>query len=161
MQAAVKAGKARFALKGYQRIQKCNLKEAMWSYLADLVKQAAVVSVEWWDKLKPLKINTKVNKKPQYLKPIPELIDKFGVPFPTAQQAADGWVKSFAAIEGGEVTTASQIADIVLREAATHLASHYIGPVTDLIFRRQAKEALRKTKSGSAPGPDGITVGFL
>ena len=55
--------------------------------------------------IKPLRINTKGTKLLQYLKPIPEFIDKFGVPFPTAQQAADGWVKSFAAIEGGEVTT--------------------------------------------------------
>ena len=81
--------------------------------------------------------------------------------FPTAQRAADGWVKSFAAIEGGEVTTDSQIVDIVLREAATHFANHYTGPVTDLISRRQVEEALRKTKSGSARGPDGITVDFL
>ena len=77
------------------------------------------MNVDWWDKLKPLRINTKGKNVPQYLKPIPELIDKFGVPFPTAQRAADGWVKSFAAIEGGEITTASQIVDIVLREAAT------------------------------------------
>ena len=97
----------------------------MRAYVDDLVKQAAVVSGDWWDKLKPFGINTKGKKAPQYLEPIPELIDEFGVPFPTAQRAADGWVKSFAAIEGGEVTTASQIVDIVLREAATYLANHY------------------------------------
>ena len=86
LQAVVKAGKAGLALRGYQRLQTCNFKEAMPSYLADLVKQAAVVSVDWWDKLKPLRINTKWTKVPQYLKPIPDLIDKFGVPFLTAQQ---------------------------------------------------------------------------
>ena len=68
----------------------------MSSYLADFVKQAAVVSVDWWDKLKPLIINTKGKNVPQYLKPIPELIDEFGVLFSTAQRAADGWVTSFA-----------------------------------------------------------------
>ena len=78
----------------------------MSGYLADFVKQAAVVRVDWWDKLKPLRISTKGKKVPQYLKPIPEFIDEFGAPFPTAQRAADGWVKSFAATEGGEVTTA-------------------------------------------------------
>ena len=151
MQASAKAGKAEVALMGYQRIQNSNLKEAMSGYLDDLVKQAAVVSLDWWDKLTPLRINTKGKKVPQYLKPIPKLIDEFGVPFPTARGAADGWVKSFAAIEGGEVTTASRIVHIVLREAATHLANHYAGPVTDLISRREVEETLRKTKAGSAP----------
>ena len=82
----------------------------------------ATVSVDWWDKLKPLRIGTKGKEVPQYLKPIPELVDEFGMPFATAIKAADGWVKSFTAIEGGTVTTASQIVDIILREAATHLA---------------------------------------
>ena len=67
-------------------------------------------------------------------------------------------MKSFAAIEGGEVTSASQIVDIVLREAASHFAKHYTGPITDLIFRKHVEEALRKTKTGTAPGPDEITV---
>ena len=50
------------------------------------------MSVDWWDKLKPPRINTKGKKVPQYFKPIPELIDEFGMPFPTARHAADGWV---------------------------------------------------------------------
>ena len=119
------------------------------------------MGVDWWDKLKPLRIHTKGKKVPQYLKPIPELIDSFGVPFPTAQRAADGWEQSFATIEAGEGTTSFQIADIVLREAATHLARHYTSPIMDLISRRQVEEALRRTNTGSAPGPDGITVDFL
>ena len=61
----------------------------------------------------------------------------------------------------GEVTTAFQVVDIVIKEAGTHLASHYSGPITDLISRRQVEEAFRKIKNGSAPGPDGITVDFL
>ena len=51
----------------------------MSSYLADLVKQAAIVSVDWWDKLKPLRINTNGKNVPQYFKFIPELIHEFGV----------------------------------------------------------------------------------
>ena len=98
---------------------------------------------------------------PQYLQPIPELVDDFGMPFATATKAADGWVKSFAAIEGGTVTTAAQIVDIVLREAAINLADQFSGPITDIISRRQVEEAFRKAKTGSAPGPDGITVDFL
>ena len=50
LQASAKAGKAEVALRGYQRIQQSNLKEAMRGYLDDLVKQAAVVSIDWWDK---------------------------------------------------------------------------------------------------------------
>ena len=53
--------------------------------------------------------------------------------------------------EGGEVTTATQVVDIVVKkEAATHLASRYTGLVTDLISRRQVEEVLRRTKAGSA-----------
>ena len=83
------------------------------------------------------------------------------MPCPTARQAVDGWAQGFAKIEGGDVTTADQIVDIVSKEAAKHLASHYTGPITDLISRRQVEDVLRKTKAGSAPGPDGITVDFL
>ena len=83
------------------------------------------------------------------------------MPYPTARQAADGWVQAFAIIEGGEVTTATQIVDIVLREAATHFASHYAGRITELISRRQVEEVLRRTKAGFARGPCGITVEFL
>ena len=134
----------------------------MAKYLASFIKQAATVSVDWWDKLKPLRIGTKGKKVPQYLKPIPELVDEFGMPFATATKAADGWVKSFAAIEGGTVTSASQIVDIILREAATNLADQFSGPITELVSSRKVEEeALRNTKIGFAPGPDGITVDFL
>ena len=126
-----------------------------------MVEQAATVSVDWWEKLKPLRIGTKGKKVPQYLQPIPEIVGDDGMPFATATKAADGWVKSFAAIEGGTVTTAAQIVDIVLRDAAINLADQFSGPITDIISRRQVEEVLRKTKTGSAPGPDGITVDLL
>lgn len=51
LQASAKTGKAEVALRGYQRIQQSNLKEAMSGNLNDFVKQAAVVSFDWWDKL--------------------------------------------------------------------------------------------------------------
>ena len=73
--AKAKAGKAEVALRGYQRIQQNNLKEALKDYLAALVEIAATVSVDWWDKLKPLRIGTKGKKVSQYFKPIPELVD--------------------------------------------------------------------------------------
>ena len=53
----------------------------MPSYLVDLVKQAAVVSVDLWDKLKPVRISNKGKIAPQYFKHIPQLIDEFGVFF--------------------------------------------------------------------------------
>ena len=65
LKAKAKAGKAEVALRGYQRIQRSNLKEALAKYLASLIKQAATVSVDWWDKLKPLRIGTKGKKVPQ------------------------------------------------------------------------------------------------
>ena len=117
------------------------------------------MSIDWRDKIKPLRINTNGKHVPQYLKPIPELIDEFGMFFfPTARHAADGWVQVFATIEGGVVPTASQVADIVFKEAATHLASHHLGLITDLISRRQVEEALRRTKAvcshfGSSAAP--------
>ena len=55
------------------------------------------------------------------------------MPFAIVIKAADGWVKSFPAIEGGTVTTAAQIVDIVLRKAATNLADQFSGPITDII----------------------------
>ena len=70
---------------------------------------------------------------PQYIQPIPEIVGDDGMPFATATKAADGWVKSFAAIEGGTVTTAAQIVDIVLREAAINLSDNFSGPITDII----------------------------
>ena len=97
----------------------------MHKYLAALIEQAATVSVDWWEKLKPLRIVTTGKKVPQYLQPIPEIVGDDGMPFATATKAADGWVKSFAAIEGGTVTTAAQIVDIVLREAAINLVDHF------------------------------------
>ena len=103
-------------------------------------------------------MGTQGKKVPQYLQPIPEIVDHDGTPFPTATKAADGWVKTFAAIEGGTITSAEQIIEIVLQEAAICLANQYSGPITDIISRRQVEEALRKTEAGSAPGPDGITV---
>ena len=129
--------------------------------MVSLVEQASTVSIDWWDKLEPCRIGTKGKNVPQYFKPISELVDELGMPFATATKAADGWVKSFAAIEGGTVTSASQIVDIILREAATNLADQFSGPITELVSRRQVEEASRKTKTGSAPGPDGITVDFL
>ena len=59
LQASAKAGKAEVALRGYQRIQKVNLKEALRMYLDQVVQQEAVMSIDWWDKLKQLKIITK------------------------------------------------------------------------------------------------------
>ena len=56
---------------------------------------------------------------------------------------ADGWVLVSAKIEGGDTTTADQIIDIVLKEAAINLASHFTGPITDLISRRQVEEDMR------------------
>ena len=61
-------------------MQRANLKEALRKYFDELVQQAAVMSIDWWDKLKPLRINTKGKK----------------VLFPTARHAADGWVQGFA-----------------------------------------------------------------
>ena len=61
--------KSRGCFKGIPTDPTNNLTEAMTSYLADFVKQAAVVSVDWWDKLKPLRINTKGKKVPHYVKP--------------------------------------------------------------------------------------------
>ena len=84
-----------------------------------------------------MRIRTKGKKVFQYLKPIPELVDDEGVLFATATKAADGWVKSFAAIEGGTVTTAEQIVDIVLQEAV-----FFVGPP---IFGTNNRYNLEKT----------------
>ena len=136
LKARAKVATAELALRGYQRIQRQNLKNALHKYFSALINQAATVSVDWWEKLKPLRIGTKGKKVPQYFQPIPEIVDEESMRFATATKAADGWVKSFAAIEGGRVTTAAQIVDIVRREAAINLADKYSGPITDIVSRR-------------------------
>ena len=85
--------------------------------------------------MKPMRINTTWNKVPQYLKRILELIDLFEMFHPTVGKAGDGWVQGFAKIEGGDATTADQIVDIV-KGGAIKLASHYPGPIIDLIPKR-------------------------
>ena len=97
------------------------------------MEQVSTVGIDWWDRLKPFRMGTKGKKVLQYFKPIPELVDEFGVLFATATEAADGWVKSLAATEGGTVTTASQSVDIIMREAGIHLANQSSGPITDFI----------------------------
>ena len=49
-QARAKAGRAEIAFRGYQKIQRANLKAALTKYLDDLVQQAAVMSIDWWGK---------------------------------------------------------------------------------------------------------------
>ena len=73
-QARAKAGRAEIAVRGYQRIQRSNLKEVLKTYLDDIVQQATVMSIDWWNKFKPLRINTTGKHVLQYFKPIPEFI---------------------------------------------------------------------------------------
>ena len=66
------------------------------------------------------------------------------MPHLLARNAADGWVQTFARIEGGDITTADRIVDIVLKEASINLACHYMGPMTDFISIMQVEEVLRQ-----------------
>ena len=111
LKARAKVAKAELALRGYQRIQRQKLKQALQKYLVALIEQAATVSVDWWEKLTLLRIGTKGKKVPQYLQPIPEIVGDDGMPFATATKAADGWVKAFAAIEGAHQQRSTQAAE--------------------------------------------------
>ena len=127
---------------------------ALNKYVDEFVQQAAVMSIDWWDKLKPLRINIKGKTVTQYFKPIPEFIDSFGMPFPTVRQAAYGWVQAFAKIEGGEVTTASQVVGIVLKETATHLASQpLLGPHHGPDLSQASERSFEKNQSGLSSRP--------
>ena len=67
LEARAKVAKAELALRGYQRIQRQNLKQALQTYFAAFIEQSATVSVDWWEKLKPFRIGTKGKKVPQYI----------------------------------------------------------------------------------------------
>ena len=80
---------------------------------------------------------------------------------PDVERIADAWVKAFAEIEGGQEVAPDTLADIVLRETVIAVTIHASGPLADLLFRTQTEEALRQTKSRSAPGPDEVSIDFL
>ena len=62
LKARAKAGKADSEV---TRDSKANLKSVLTKYVDDFVKQAAIISVDWWDKLKSLEINIKEEQVPQ------------------------------------------------------------------------------------------------
>ena len=88
-------------------------------------------------------------------------MDANGNPLPDAERIADAWVKAFAEIEGGQDVAPETFADIVLRETVSAVTTYASDPLADLLSRIQTEEALRQTKSGSAPGPDGVSIDFL
>ena len=88
-------------------------------------------------------------------------MDANGNPLPDVERIADAWVKAFAEIEGGQEVAPDTLADIVLRETVSAVTTHASGPIADVLSRTQIEEALRQTKSGSAPGPDGVSIDLL
>ena len=62
VKAIAKAAKAEVALRGHQRIQRHNFKQALQQYLDVFIEQAATVSVDWWEKLKCLRICTNMKE---------------------------------------------------------------------------------------------------
>ena len=63
LKARATAARAQLALRGYQKIQRQNLKEALKKYLSHLTDQAAKSTVDWWEKLKPLRVEAPKGKK--------------------------------------------------------------------------------------------------
>ena len=88
-------------------------------------------------------------------------MDANGNPLPDVERIADAWVKAFAEIEGGQEVAPDTLADIVLRETVSAVTALTPGPLADVLSRTQIEEALKQTKSGSAPEPDGVSVDFL
>ena len=114
--------------------------------------------MDWWKKFAPLRITSPGRKIQQYLRPIPEIMDAAGSPLPDVERIADAWVKAFAEIEGSQEVTPDTLANIVLSETVRAVTTHASGPLGDVFSRTQIEEALRQTKSESAPGPDGVSI---
>ena len=92
---------------------------------------------------------------------MPEIMDASGNPLPDVQRNADAWVRAFAEIEGGQEVTPDALANIVMSDTVNAVTTHVAGPLGDVLCRTQIEEALRQTKAGSAPGPDGISIDLL
>ena len=78
-----------------------------------------------------------------------------------AEALADAWVSHFANIEGGTAVHPSLIAGLSQQERARIEQKGYKGPLKHLPTRQHIELALRKTKTRSAPGPDGVSRDVL
>ena len=71
------------------------------------------------------------------------------------------WVEKFAAVEGGGVITPQELVDLMIQESIRASTRNHEGDIKDLLSRTQIEEAHRRTRKGSAPEPDGITVDLI
>ena len=74
---------------------------------------------------------------------------------------ADSWVFYFASIEGGTVVHPTLIAELIQRERRRITNKGYKGPLAHRLIRQRIELALRKTKTRSAPGQDGVSGDVL
>ena len=92
---------------------------------------------------------------------LPHLLHQQGIPFQTALDLANGWVKEFVAIEGGVEVQPQQLADFFLDDADDAIPRTHRSWLDHLPSYADIERAIGKTRIGSAPGPDGISVDLL
>ena len=94
--------------------------------------------------------------------PMPKVLDGNKQPYSTATKLHNGWVDTFAAIEGGYSVSEQEIAELVCQETKRLSQAHSeMRPLKWLLSPLQIEAALRSVKAGSAPGPDGVSADLL
>ena len=116
---------------------------------------------EFWKALKPLRTGTSGRKVRAFSRTVPAVQNEQGNLYKDAEALADAWVSHFANIEGGTAVHFSLIAGLIQRERARIEQKGYKGQLKHFLTRQHIELALRKTKTRSAPGPDGVSGDVL
>ena len=149
------------SLQATKRQQKSNLQLGLAQYFTHLVHNVFLSRREFWKALKPLRTGTPGRKVRAFSRTVPAVQNEKGDLYQDAEALADAWVSHFAQIEGGTAVHPSLIARLIQQERERIELKGYKGPLTHLPTRQQIELALRKTKTRSAPGPDGVSGDVL
>ena len=140
-----------------QKQQKINLQQGLAQYFFHLVHNVSLSRREFWKALKPLRTGTPGRKVRAFSRTVPAVQNEQGNSYQDAEALADAWVSHFANIEGGTAVHPSLIAGLIQQERVRIEQKGYKGPLKHLPARQHIELALRKTKTRSAPGPDGVS----
>ena len=144
-----------------QQQQKVNLQQGLVKYFSHLVHNVVLSRREFWKALKPLRTGTPGRKVTTFSRTVPAVQNEQGDLYQDAEALADAWVSHFASIEGGTAVHPSLIAGLIEQERARIEQNGCKGPLKHLPTRQRIELALRKTKTRSAPGPDGVSGDVL
>eukprot|EP00435_Cladocopium_sp_Y103_P064835 s146_g26.t1 len=94
------------------------------------------------------------NPKLKKSSPLPMVVDESGQPCRTPDDLRDRWIAFFAAMEGGERLTTSDLRSLWLQNLAQFLQQEIILQPDDLPSLADLEKAFRRVKAGKAVGDD-------